>query len=143
MESLLYISIMTKTADDRLTSSARRASLVDGIPVITLGGLTLGIGADPDQSASITAVWVALSAAFTLSIVWVFYRAFRRADEYQRKIQLESMAVAFGAVMVGLSVVGLLDAIDVGELKAHVQMVFIGGVMLWLVLVDLRTRFHR
>jgi len=134
---------MDDMRQDTVTRAARRAVLVEGLPVGALGGVALALGSNPDQSDAQKAVWLGTSVAFALALVWVLTRAFRRADEYQRKIQLESMAVAFAAVLVGLQVAGLLDAVGIGDLRQQVQIVFIGGVVTWLVVADLRTRLHR
>jgi hypothetical protein len=128
---------------DNVTRAARRGLVVDGLPVIVLGGLALTLGSDPEVTSGHRAAWVTLSALFTLAIARALLRSFRRADEYQRKIQLESMAIAFGAVLVALQIAGVLDAARIGELRQSFQLITIGGIVLWLVVADLRTRLHR
>jgi positive regulator of sigma E activity len=135
---------MTNQAQpDQVTRAARRAILIDGLPVITLGGVALALGSSPDQSTTQKALWIAATAVFALAVAWVLLRAFRRADEYLRKIQLESMAVAFAAVLVGLQVATVLDSAGVIPLHQLTQLIVIGGLAIWLVTADLRTRFHR
>jgi hypothetical protein len=87
--------------------------------------------------------WIATTTVFTLAVAWVLLRAFRRGDEYLRKIQLESMAIAFAAVLVALQVATLLDAAGVIQLHQLTQLILIGGVAIWQVIADLRTRLHR
>lgn len=116
---------------------------MDGAPVAALGGAALALGSSPDQSASRTAWWIAATAAFSLAVVWVLVRAFRRADEYLRRIQLESMAVAFAAVLVALQLATLLDSAGIVGLQHLAQLILIAGLALWLVLADMRTRLHR
>jgi hypothetical protein len=128
---------------DQVTLAARRAVLIDGIPVATLGPVALALGSDPDQSAAQKAWWIAATAVFMLAIVWVLLRAFRRADEYLRKIQLESMAIAFAVVLVALQVGTVLDSAGIIQLHQLTQLILLGGVAIWLVLADLRTRLHR
>ncbi|MFI6600312.1 hypothetical protein ACIBHX_29045 [Nonomuraea sp. NPDC050536] len=128
---------------DQVTRAARRAVLIDGLPVATLGPVALALGSDPDQSAAQKAWWIAATAVFTLAVAWVLLRAFRRADEYLRKIQLESMAIAFAAVLVALQVATVLDAAGVIQLHQLTQLILLGGVAIWLVIADLRTRLHR
>ncbi|MBG0830407.1 hypothetical protein HS041_21840 [Planomonospora sp. ID67723] len=128
---------------DQVTRAARRAVLIDGLPVAILGPVALALGSDPDQSAAQKAWWIAATAVFTLAVAWVLLRAFRRADEYLRKIQLESMAIAFAAVLVALQVATLLDAAGVIQLHQLMQLILLGGMAIWLVLADLRTRLHR
>jgi Kef-type K+ transport system membrane component KefB len=142
MEGTLYLRAMAKQ-QDQVTRAARRAVLIDGLPVATLGAVALALGSDPDQSAAQKAWWIAATAVFTLAVAWVLLRAFRRADEYLRKIQLESMAIAFAAVLVALQVAIVLDAAGVIQLHQLTQLILLGGVAIWLVIADLRTRLHR
>jgi positive regulator of sigma E activity len=142
MEGILYLRVMAKQ-QDQVTRAARRAVLIDGLPVATLGPVALALGSDPDQSAAQKAWWIAVTAVFMLAVAWVLLRAFRRADEYLRKVQLESMAIAFAAVLVALQVATVLDAAGVVHLHQLTQLILIGGVAIWLVIADLRTRLHR
>ncbi|MFI9649234.1 hypothetical protein ACIHAA_23415 [Streptomyces sp. NPDC052040] len=128
---------------DQVTRAARRAVLIDGIPVSALGVIALALGSNPDPSTAQKAWWIATTAVFTLAIVWVLLRAFRRADEYLRRIQLESMAVAFAAVLVGLQVATLLDAAGIIQLRQVAQLILLGGVGIWMTIADLRTRLGR
>jgi hypothetical protein len=83
---------------------------------------------------------MSVSALFVLAVVVVLFRVFRRADEYQRKVQLESMAVGFGAVLVALQVAGMLAASGIGNLRESFQPIVIVGVLVWQGVADLRTR---
>ncbi|MBL7489660.1 hypothetical protein I6A60_12170 [Frankia sp. AgB1.9] len=144
MESNLYIrSMVDEARQDKVTRDARRAILIDGIPVSLFGMIALALGSSPDQTTAEKGWWLGVTGAFTLSVVWVLVRAFRRADEYQRKIQLESMAIAFAAVLVGLQAAVLLDAADIVGLRPLSEVIVIGGVAVWLGIADLRTRLHR
>lgn len=142
MEGKPYVRRMAKQ-EDQVTRTARRAVLIDGIPVSALGVIALALGSNPDQSGAQKAWWIATTSVFTVAIAWVLLRAFRRADEYLRRIQLESMAIAFAAVLVGLQVATLLDAAGIIQLHQLAQLILLGGVALWLTVADLRTRFHR
>ena len=122
MERIPYLRSMMKQAQqDQVTRAARRAVFIDGLPVSTLGVVALALGSSPDQSATQKAWWIATAAVFTLAIAWALLRAFRRADEYLRKIQLESMAIAFAAVLVALQVATLLDSAGVIQLHQLAQ----------------------
>lgn len=143
MESEPYIRAMAELQHDQVTRAARRAVLIDGIPVAALGVVALTMGSDPDQSPAQKTWWIAATVVFTLAIAWVLLRAFRRADEYLRRIQLESMAVAFAVVLVGLQVATLLDAAGLITLRQAAQPILLGGLAVWLLLADVRTRFHR
>jgi len=144
MEWTLYLRFMEKQAQgDQVARAARRAVLVDGLPVVVLGWVALALGSDPEQSAAQQAWWIAATCVFALAMAWVLVRAFRRADEYLRKIQLESMAVAFASVLVALQVAAVLDSAGVVELHQVTQPILIGGMAIWHVTADLRTRFNR
>jgi hypothetical protein len=120
--------------------AARRAVLVEGIPLFVLGFLSLSLGSRPATTTASRALWMSVSALFVLAVVVVLFRVFRRADEYQRKVQLESMAVGFGAVLVALQVAGMLAASGIGNLRESFQLIVIVGVLVWQGVADLRTR---
>jgi cytochrome bd-type quinol oxidase subunit 2 len=144
MEGTLYLLSMAKQAQqDHAGRAARRVVLIDALPVVTLGWVALALGSSPDQSATQQAWWIAATAVFALAMAWVLLRAFRRADEYLRKIQLESMAVALAAVLVALQVAAVLDAAGIVQLHQVTQPIIIGGMAIWHVTADLRTRFNR
>ncbi|MEV4282575.1 hypothetical protein [Actinoplanes xinjiangensis] len=128
---------------DQEGRAARRVVLLDGLPVVVLGGVALALGSSPDQTPGQKAWWIAATVAFALGMAWVLLRAFRRADEYLRKIQLESMAVAFAVVLVALQVAAVLDAAGVIRLHQVTQLIIIGGMGVWHMTADLRTRFNR
>ena len=125
------------------TDVSTRAAFVDGFPVVILGEIALALGSNPDQTGSQKAWWLAVTAVFALTVAWVLVRAFRRADEYLRRVQLESMAVAFAAVLVSLQLAMVLGAADVVGLRGLIPLILIGGLAVWLVIADLRTRLHR
>ena len=120
--------------------AARRALFIEGIPLVVLGLVALSLGSTPATTLTGRALWVSVTALFVLAVVVVVYRAFRRADEYQRRIQLESMAIAFGAVLVALQIAGLLAVSGVGNLRESFQLIIIGGILVWQGVADLRTR---
>ncbi|MFC5908712.1 hypothetical protein [Streptacidiphilus monticola] len=135
---------MTKQAQqDQVTHAARRAVLIDGIPVSALGVTALALGSNPHQSTEQKTWWIAATVAFTLAIAWALWRAFRRADEYLRRVQLESMAIAFAVVLVALQVATLLDAAGVIQLHQLAELILLGGVAIWMTIADLRTRLNR
>ncbi|GIE77192.1 hypothetical protein Aph02nite_31420 [Actinoplanes philippinensis] len=134
---------MTEQVSDGRARAARRVVLIDALPVVTLGWVALALGSNPEQTPAQRIWWVAATAVFALGMAWVLLRAFRRADEYLRKIQLESMAVALAAVLVALQVAAVLDAAGVVALHQVAQPIVIGGMAVWHVIADLRTRFTR
>lgn len=135
--------MVDEARQDNVTRDARRAILIDSIPVSLFGVIALALGSSPDQTTAEKGWWLGVTGAFTLAVGWVLVRAFRRGDEYQRKIQLESMAIAFAAVLVGLQIAILLDATDVVGLRSLSEVIVLGGVGIWFGVADLRTRLHR
>jgi hypothetical protein len=123
--------------------AARRAMVIEGTPVSVLGLVALLLGSQPATTGSNKALWLSVSVLFVVAVVVVVYRAFRRADEYQRRIQLESMAVGFGAVLVALQIAGLLAASGIGDLRQSFQVIIIGGILVWQGVAGLRTRLAR
>lgn len=144
MERSLYLRHMRRAAEDSHTDrAARRAMIIDGVPVFIVGSAALMLGSSADQTDGRQTIWFVITVVFILTVLWALVRSFRRADEYQRKIQLESMAVAFAAVLVSLQIAGLLAAVGVGDLRQSFQLIIIGGILTWQLVADLRTRFHR
>lgn len=69
-------------------------------------------------------------------------RAARRAVAIESvPVVITGMAVAFGAVLVALQVAGLLAASGIGDLRQSFQLIIIGGILVWQLVADLRTRF--
>ena len=63
-------------------------------------------------------------------MLFAYWRFLREADELQRKIQLESLAVGFGAGVVGgytihlLSRAGVLTSVEISEVAAFMMVVY-------------------
>lgn len=138
MARVLYVLAMTRPPDDRLSRSdlaRRRAMLRDTVPavlvlVVVQGSLLL---LDPQGGASgWNLAWSLLPLLPVGWLVWAQLRSLRRADELQRTVQLEAMAIAFGAVLVLSLAGGLLDAAGLGDPRQSLQVTFIGGVLTWL-----------
>ena len=71
------------------------------------------------ELARLAAAFVPLFAFFWF--VWVAQRAVKGADEMQRLIQLESLALAFPTTMVVLMTLGLLDIFHEGRLDLRLR----------------------
>ncbi len=95
---------------------------------------------DPDGSDALTIIWSLLPLFPAAWLVWAQLRCLGRADEYQRTLQLESMAIGFAAVLLLSLTGGLLDAADVGSPSQFLQLTFIGGVLVWVAALVLKTR---
>ena len=142
--SALYVFRMVKSQENRQSRSdtARtRAWLIDWLPAAT--GLALlsliselGLFGSAD---SWKLFWSLLNLAPALWVVRAVVRGLRRADEYQRRCQLEALAIGFGVLIMAIFTVGLLQAADVGDLRQQVQISFIGSILVWIAALMLKT----
>ena len=88
---------------------------------------------DPDAGASAwNVVWSLLPMVPAGWLVWAQLRSLRRADEYQRIVQLQAMSVGFGTVVLLSLLGGLLDAAGIGSAAQSLQITFIAGVLTWI-----------
>lgn len=137
---------MTRRANHQRLSASdltrQRALLRDTVPAVVLlvvvqGSLLL---LDPDGGASAwNLVWSLLPLVPVVWLVWAQIRSLRRADEYQRIVQLESMAIGFGVVVVLALTGGLLDAAGIGDPRQSLQVTFIAGILAWILSLAIKT----
>ncbi|GIJ54143.1 hypothetical protein [Virgisporangium aurantiacum] len=135
---------MRKRLENRQSRSDKvrtRAWFLDWLPaLVALGILSviseLGLfGSD----GSWKLFWSLLYLAPGLWIVRAVIRSLRRADEYQRRQQLEALAIGFGVLVMAIYAIGLLQAADVGDLRQQVQISFIGSILTWIAALLLKT----
>ena len=140
---------MPEPTEERKSSSdvARdRAAARDILPAVTLlvavqASLVI---VDPDAGASAwNLAWSLLPIAPALWLVRAQLRSLRRADEYQRVVQLEAMAVGFATVIVLALVGGLLDAAGIGDPRQSLQITFIAGTLAWVGAGAVKARAAR
>jgi hypothetical protein len=84
--------------------------------------------------------WSLLNLAPALWVVRAVVRGLRRADEFQRRRQLEAMAIGFGVMMMAIFTVGLLQAAGVGDLRQLVQVSFGGSTLVWVGTLWIQTQ---
>jgi hypothetical protein len=119
-----------------------RAAVRDTMPalvtlVVVQGSLVL---LDPDGGASgWNLLWSVLPLVPALRLVWAQLRSLRRADEYQRIVQLEAMAIGFGTVIVLSLAGGLLDGAGIGDPRQSLQVTFILGILAWIAALAIKT----
>jgi len=95
---------------------------------------------DPDGGASAwNLAWSILPLVPALWLAWAQVRSLRRADEFQRIVQLEAMAVGFGTVIVLAMIGGLLDAAGIGSARQSLQVTFIAGTVAWVAALAVKT----
>jgi hypothetical protein len=136
---------MTRTQRERRSTSdivRDRAAVRDLAPgVVVLVALQASlVMVDPDgRSSAWNLAWSLLPLAPALWLGWAQVRGLRRADEYQRTVQLEAMAIGFGAVVLLAMTGGLLDAGGIGNPRQSLQVTFIAGILVWLAALAVKT----
>lgn len=124
-------AIRTSTSD----VVRRRAFFRDVVPAVTFLVVTQGslVLLDPDGGASTrNLVWSLLPLLPACWLGWAVLRSLERADELQRVVQLQAMAIGFGACVLLSLAGGLLDAAGIGTASQWLQITFIGGVLAWV-----------
>jgi hypothetical protein len=149
MTRRLYVCTMERDPHDRRLSVSDRergnAALHEVLPALIALLVVQGslVWLDPDPSSTWKLLWSLSPIVPAVWLVWAQWRALRRADEYQRTIQLEAMAVGFAAMLVASFLGGLLDAADVGSPSQSLQITFMAGTIGWLVPLVLRSGRER
>jgi len=119
----------------------RKTNLRDGlgVGVILLVALLIGSApqADPGNPTARDIVWASLSFVGILTLLFVSYLAYRRADERQQLVQLKAAAVTFLAVLLGIFTAEILYSLEHVNLNAAIQILFIGSIVLWTLLQKL------
>ena len=136
---------MYTTDGERRSSSdvARDKAMVRDIApglvvlVVTQGSLVI---LDPDgQASGWNVVWALLPLIPASWLVWAQLRSLKRADEFQRIIQLESLSIGFGVAIMLALLGGLLDAAGIGDPRQSLQVTFIVGVLAWIGALAVKT----
>jgi len=137
---------MPNTPERRKSQSdvrRERAAVRDAAPAVVVLIVAQGslLALDPDGGASArNLAWSLLPLLPAAWLVWAQVRSLRRADELQRIVQLEAMAVGFGAVMLLLLAAGLLEGAGVGDPRQSLQITFIAGVLVWVAALGFKMR---
>lgn len=119
-----------------------RAAVRDVVPgliilFVTQGSLVL---LDPHGEASAWyLVWSFSPMVPAVWLMWTQLRSLRRADEYQRVLQLEAMAIGFSAVIMLSLASGLLDAAGLGDPRQSLQLIFTVGLLVWIGALTIKT----
>ncbi|MEJ8632806.1 MULTISPECIES: hypothetical protein [Streptomyces] len=127
--------------DSRSDMVRARALFVDWLPAVValvLLSLISELGLF-GAAGSWEVFWSLLNLAPGLWIVRAVVRGLRRADEYQRRCQLEALAIGFGVLTMAIYAVGLLQAVGVGDLRQLIQISFIGSILIWIAALLFKT----
>ncbi len=135
---------MTEPADTRKSRAEidrRRAAWRDSIPigvaiVVAIAAFALTDADDPGD----TVIWALPMLALLGLGLRAEVRDLRRADEYQRTLLLEALALGFAVVVVLLFLGSLLTSGGVGDARVWLHVGFIGGVVGWSAIKAVRTR---
>jgi len=141
-------SMTTQTKKEAESKSERRrtrAGLRDSLPggAMVLAAFSIMILVDPDGLSALNLLWAGLQIGAVVWFVWVHWRSLRRADEYQRLVRLEALAIGFATVMVLSFGAGILDALGVGNPRQSLQVASGAGFLAWVVAYAVKTRRAR
>lgn len=106
----------------------REATLALAVLVAADVAVTL---VDADGAAAVA--WSLLPLAGAVALVFVQWRAFRRSDEFEQRLQLAALAVGFVVTVLMAFTGGLLEAAGAGSARWWLQATFTSGVLAWVV----------
>lgn len=123
----------------------QRTTNRNAIIVFILFTISLLLGSAPMDTSSVgmrDMAWAVLSFLSFAALLYAMFVSYRQADERQRMVQLQATSISFATVMLGIFVAQLLDAIALVALKPSTQVVFMGGIILWIILLKILERRH-
>jgi hypothetical protein len=137
---------MTEPTDTRMSRAEidrRRAAWRDSIPIgvaivaaVAAFAVTLTDPKDPGG----TVIWAVPMLALLVLGLRAELRDLRRADEYERTLLLEALALGFVVVIVLLFLGGLFASGGVGDPRVWLNVSFIGGLLGWSAIKAFKTR---
>jgi hypothetical protein len=137
---------MTKTADKRKSASDQardRVAIREMMPPLILLVVIQGSLNVLNRRGELTPWYVVWSFAPLVPFLWLMWtqvRALRRADEYQRRVQLEALAIGFAAMVILSLVAGLLDGAGMGNPRQSLQVINVGGLLIWVAALGVLSR---
>jgi len=90
-----------------------------------------------DDVTTAARFWVLLPLVPLVAVAVAIYRSVQRADEYGRLIQLESMALGFGAMILTSLTFGFLGIVGVA-LAFSGFLIFAAGMLTWALSIAFR-----
>ena len=143
--------VMRETNDDttahleetKLSASDRRQRsqyLREFLPAMIAYSVLIAIvSGTVDEDTPAAEAWILLPLLPLIAVALAVYRSVQRADEYARLLQLEAMALAFGASMIAALALGLLGIVGVA-LSYGGWLVFAAGMATWGLAAGLKAR---
>ena len=131
----------TGTRKSRAELERRRAAWRDSIPIGVAMAAAVGALAvtDPKDPGG-TVIWAVPMLALLALGLRAELRDLRRADEYERTLLLEALALGFVVVIVLLFLGSLATSGGVGDPRVWLNVSFIGGLLGWSAIKALKTR---
>lgn len=135
---------MTKhmsTRASRVEIERRRGAWRDSIPIgVAIAAAVAAFAVTDPNDPGDTVIWATPMLALLGLALRAEVRDLRRADEYQRTLLLESLALGFVVVIVLLFLGGLFTSGGVGDARVWLQISFIGGLLGWSAIKAVKTR---
>jgi hypothetical protein len=127
---------------DRRRARANQRGMLPGIIGAMAAAISLA-AVNPDVHATTwNLIWWLSPAAFILWIMLAGVQGFRRADEYQQRLQLESLAVGFLVAMLAAITFLLLESARIRTSTAG-EWVFFAGAAAWAGTLSVKSQRTR
>lgn len=135
---------MTNRSENRTSRveiERARAAWRDSVPIgVAMVAAVAAFAVTDANDPGDTVIWTVPMLALLGLGLRAEVRDLRRADEYQRTLLLEALALGFVVVMVLLFLGGLFTAAGVGDARVWLNVSFIGGILGWSAIKAVRTR---
>jgi hypothetical protein len=123
---------MRTSHSDRLRLRADVRGMLPGLVGFAVTDVSLDVFKPDGLASAWNFLWSLSPMLFVLWIALALVKSVRRADEYQRLVQFESMAAGFAAAMIVAIVSSLLDAARIVETTNAGGVVLYAGGFAWL-----------
>lgn len=116
----------------------RNKYLREFVPAITAYAIILAVVVSTvDEATPGAEIWILLPLIPLIGAAVAIYRSVRRADEYSRLLQMEAMALGFGAAMIASLILGFVGIVGVA-LTFGGWLVFAAGMLTWALSLAFR-----
>jgi hypothetical protein len=101
--------------------------------VLVIGGSTASY--NPNSTVSLGDVLSSIAGLLALlGLITVDVLNYQKADEFQQVVRLKAAAMGFAAVIAACFASEVLINLNVGSPRQYLQIIFIGGVLLWVII---------